>query len=65
MIKSSKFAEKLTATQSMSYIIWNIKFCNEKEAYIGKTIGNNTKGFKVRRNKHISNCKGFQHVRAR
>ena len=26
------------------------KMCNEKEIYIGKTIGDNTKGFKVRMN---------------
>ena len=31
--------------------------CNEKEIYIGKTIGDNTKGFKVRINQHISDCK--------
>ena len=32
------------------------KICNEKETYIGKTIGDNTKGFKVGVNQHIS-CK--------
>ena len=32
------------------------KMCNEKETYIGKTIGNNTNGFKVRINHHISDC---------
>ena len=31
--------------------------CNEKETYIGKTKGDNTKGFKVRINQHISDCK--------
>ena len=31
--------------------------CNEKQTYIEKTIGDNTKGFKVRRNQHISDCK--------
>ena len=31
--------------------------CNEKETYIGKTIGDNSKGFKVRINQHISDCK--------
>ena len=29
---------------------------NKKETYIGKTIGHNTKGFKVRINQHISDC---------
>ena len=33
------------------------KMCNEKETYIGKTKGDNTKGFKVRINQHISDCK--------
>ena len=33
------------------------KICNEKETYIGKTLGENTKGFKVRINQHISDCK--------
>ena len=33
------------------------KVCNEKETYIGKTIGDDTKGFKVRVNQHISDCK--------
>ena len=38
------------------------KMCNEKETYIGKTIGDNTKGFKVRINQHISDCKtGVSH----
>ena len=32
------------------------KMCNEKETYIGKTKGDNTKGFKVRINQHISDC---------
>ena len=31
--------------------------CNEKQTYIEKTIGDNTKGFKVRINQHISDCK--------
>ena len=31
--------------------------CNEKETYYGKTIGDNMKGFKVRINQHISDCK--------
>ena len=30
---------------------------NEKEAYIGKTIGDNVRGFKVTINQHISDCK--------
>ena len=33
------------------------KMCNEKETYIGKTKGDNTKRFKVRVNQHISDCK--------
>ena len=33
------------------------EMCNEKETYIGKTIGENTKGFKVRANQQISDCK--------
>ena len=36
------------------------KMCNEKEIYTGKTIGDKTKGFKVRINQHISDCgRGF------
>ena len=31
--------------------------CNEKETCIRKTTGENTKGFKVRINRHISDCK--------
>ena len=31
--------------------------CNEKETYIGKTTGDNAKGFKLRTNQHISDCK--------
>ena len=31
--------------------------CHEKQTYIEKTIGNNTTGFKVRINQHISGCK--------
>ena len=31
--------------------------CNEKETYIGKAKGANTKEFKVRINQHISDCK--------
>ena len=43
------------------------KMCNEKETYIGKTKGDNTKGFKVRINQHISDsktgdCKFPRHV---
>ena len=33
------------------------KMCNEKETYIRKTNEDNTKGFKVRTNEHISDCK--------
>ena len=33
------------------------KICNEKDTYIAKAIGDNTKGFKVRINQHISDCK--------
>ena len=35
------------------------KICNEKETYIGKTIRDNTKGFKVRINQHISRKTGI------
>ena len=56
MIKFGKFAEKLTATQSMSSVTWNIK-CVTKKKHIGKTKRDNTKGFKVRINQHISDCK--------
>ena len=31
--------------------------CNEKEIYIGKRRGENTKGFKIRINRHSSDCK--------
>ena len=49
MVKFAKFAENLTVTQSMK----------EKETYIGyKSIkGDNTKGFKVKINHQISDCK--------
>ena len=33
------------------------KMCNEKQIYIGKTIGDNRKRFKVRINQHISDWK--------
>ena len=33
------------------------KMFNEKETYIGKRIGDNTKGFRVGINQHISDCK--------
>ena len=32
------------------------KLCNEKETYIDKTLGDNTKGFKVTINQHIFDC---------
>ena len=40
-------------------VIYYLKsnMCNKKETYIGKTIRGNTKGFKVRINQHISDCK--------
>ena len=45
------------------------KMCNKKETYIRKTIGDNTKGFKVRINQYISDfktgvstCKFLHHV---
>ena len=46
-------------------VMYYLKFktCNGKETYIGKTIGDNTKGFKVRINQHIFDRKrGFQHA---
>ena len=43
---------------SVSVIYYfKFKICNKKETYIGKTIGDNTKGFEVRINQHISDCK--------
>ena len=36
MVKFGKFADKLTATQSMSYIIWNAKHVTKKKHIIGK-----------------------------
>ena len=57
MVKFVKFEKKLTATQSMSYIIWNVKCVTKKETYIRKIIEDNTKRFKVRINQHISDCK--------
>ena len=46
---------------SVNFIYYSkCKMCNKKGTYIGKTIGDNTKGFKVRTNQHISDCKtGF------
>ena len=39
------------------------KMRNKKETYIEKSLGDDTKGFKVTINQHISDCKiGFQHV---
>ena len=51
-----EMAEKLTATQSMSYYL-KCKMCNKKETYSGRKIRDNKKGFKVRINQHISDCK--------
>ena len=56
MVKFWKFAEKLTAAQSITYCL-KCKMCNKKETYIGKTIGDNTKRFKARINQQISDCK--------
>ena len=36
MVKFEKFAEKLTATQSMSYIIRNVKCVTKKKHVLGK-----------------------------
>ena len=39
------------------------KRCNEKETYIGKTTGENTKGFKLRINQQILFVRqGFQRI---
>ena len=47
-----------TDCQSVNVIYYlKCKMCNEKETCIGKTKGDNTKGFKVRINQHISDCK--------
>ena len=35
----------------------NCKICNEKQAYIGKAVGENAKGFKVRISQRISDSK--------
>ena len=56
MVKFGKFVEKLTATESMSSIIWNVK-CVTKKTYIRKTKGDNKKEFKVRINRHVTDCK--------
>ena len=39
------------------------KMCNKKETYIGKTIRDNTKGFKVRINQNIK--KPYDDVRVK
>ena len=54
MVKFRKFAEKLNATQSISYIILNVK-CKKK--HILETIGDNGKRLEVRINQLISDCK--------
>ena len=36
MVKFGKVAEKLTATQSMSYIIWNVKCVTKKKHILEK-----------------------------
>ena len=41
---------------SVSFIIWNVK-CVTKKKHTGKTKGDNTKGFKVKINQPISDCK--------
>ena len=44
--------------QSVNVINYlKFKMCNKKGTYIGKTIRDNTKGFKVRINQNISDCK--------
>ena len=55
MVKFWKFTEKLTTSQSIRYCL-KCKICNEKETYIEKTIGDNTKRFKVRINQQFSDC---------
>ena len=54
MVKFRKFAEKLNATQSILYIILNVK-CKKK--HILETIGDNGKRLEVRINQLISDCK--------
>ena len=56
MVKFGKFTEKLSASVSVIYYL-KCKMCNKKETYIWKTIGDNAKGFKVRINQHICDCK--------
>ena len=67
MVKFRKFLEKFT----ISYIICDVKYATKKKhiLYIWKTIGDNTKGFKVRINQHISyfktgisTCQFLRHV---
>ena len=55
-VKFGKFAEKLTATQSVIHYL-KCKMCSEKKTYIKKTIRDNTKEFKDRINQHFSDCK--------
>jgi len=40
-------------------VVYYLKYnmCDQKETYIGKTIGDNTSGFKSRMNQHISECR--------
>ena len=40
-------------------VIYSLKcnMCNEKETYIGKTKGGNAKGFNIRINQQIFDCK--------
>ena len=33
MVKFEKFAEKLTATQSITHIIWNVKFVTKNKKF--------------------------------
>ena len=43
-----------SSVNAMYYL--TCKMCNEKETYIGKTVGGNLKGFKVTINHHNSDC---------
>ena len=64
-LKNSSSRQLFLIPQSYTWLCYSVNFTyclkckmwNEKEAYIGKTKGDNMKWFKVRINQHISDCK--------
>ena len=56
IVKFGKFEETERCSVIVIYYL-KCKMCNKKETYIGKTKEDNTKGFKVRINQYISDCK--------